>query len=38
MQTEQKLLKDLDLYEYLKESEAVKQTTVEHICLQVHYN
>ncbi len=38
METEEKPLKDLDSYEYLKDSVAVKQTTVEHIYLPVYYN
>ena len=38
METEEKLLKDLESYEYLKESVAVKETTVEHIYLPVYYN
>ncbi len=38
METEEKPLKDLNSYEYLKESVAVKQTTVEHIYLPVYYN
>lgn len=38
METEEKLLKDLESYEYLKESIAVKETTVEHIYLPVYYN
>ena len=38
METEEKPLKDLDSYEYLKESVAVKNTTVEHIYLPVYYN
>ena len=37
METEEKLLKDLESYEYLKESVAVKETTVEHIYLPVYY-
>ena len=38
METEEKLLKDLESYEYLKDSVAVKETTVEHIYLPVYYN
>ena len=38
METEEKPLKDLDSYEYLKESVAVKGTTVERIYLPVYYN
>lgn len=38
METEEKPLKDLNSYEYLKESVAIKQTTVEHIYLPVYYN
>ena len=38
METEEKLLKDLESYECLKESVAVKETTVEHIYLPVYYN
>lgn len=38
METEEKPLIDLDSYEYLKESVAVKNTTVEHIYLPVYYN
>lgn len=38
METEEKLLKDLESYEYLKESVVVKETTVEHIYLPVYYN
>lgn len=38
METEEKPLKDLDSYEYLKGSVAVKQTKVEHIYLPVYYN
>ena len=38
METEEKPLKDLDSYEYLKDSVAVKQTKVEHIYLPVYYN
>ena len=38
METEEKPLKDLNSYEYLKESVTVKQTTVEHIYLPVYYN
>ena len=38
METEEKLLKDLESYEYLKESVAVKETKVEHIYLPVYYN
>lgn len=38
METEEKPLKDLDSYEYLKESVAVKDTTVEHTYLPVYYN
>ena len=38
METVEKPLKDLDSYEYLKDSVAVKQTTVEHIYLPVYYN
>ena len=38
METEEKPLKDLDSYEYLKESVAVQNTTVEHIYLPVYYN
>ena len=38
METEEKLLKHLESYEYLKESVAVKETTVKHIYLPVYYN
>ena len=38
METEEKPLKNLDSYEYLKESVAVKDTIVEHIYLPVYYN
>ena len=38
LETEEKLLKDLESYEYLKDSVAVKETTVEHIYLPVYYN
>lgn len=38
METEEKPLKDLNSYKYLKESAAVKQTIVEHIYLPVYYN
>ncbi len=38
METGEKFLKDLDSYEYLKDSVAVKETTVEHIYLPVYYN
>ena len=38
METEEKPLKDLESYEYLKDSVAVKQTKVEHIYLPVYYN
>lgn len=38
METEEKPLNDLDSYEYLKDSIAVKQTIVGHIYLPVYYN
>lgn len=38
METEQKPLKNLESYEYLKESEAVKLTNVENLYLPVYYN
>ena len=38
METEESPLKNLDSYEYLKDSIAVKQTTVKHIYLPVYYN
>ena len=38
METEERPLKNLESYEYLKESEAVKLTSVEHLYLPVYYN
>lgn len=38
METEEKPLKNLESYEYLKESEAIKLTNVEHLYLPVYYN
>lgn len=38
METEEKPLKDLESFEYLKDSVAVKQTKVKHIYLPVYYN
>lgn len=38
METEEKPLTNLESYEYLKESEAIKLTSVEHLYLPVYYN